>query len=193
MLHWSGVLDELELASQLVNYANGEVRSTRPFITSTVINHLVGENQFLTEPHLVAANVARSMNSTICEDLHALPMAILTGLAQFYNLDEVACNATRICKTTHAHPRVITACTALARVVATLLQVSLNTLMNLSQTQLELLMYQQSRLRADELTDFVRPVERKIVGKHGLPRVLRTKVHGIYYFILSMGSLFLQV
>lgn len=75
------------------------------------------------EPHTVSMKLASSFQAAVCEDLHALPMAIVTGLPQFYNLDEVACNAQRICKTTHNDPVLIRCASNLAVTVAMIMQV----------------------------------------------------------------------
>ena len=125
IIQWSGVLDELELAHRLIDYSVNGLRETKPFITSTVINKLLMEDHFVSDPHWVATKVARNLNSAVYEDLHPLPMALITGLPQFYNLDEVTSNASRICKTTHAHPVMIDATSTLARIVALILQVIL--------------------------------------------------------------------
>lgn len=56
---------------------------------------------------------------------HALPMAIMSALPQFYSLPEVQSNATRVCRTTHNHSRVIQSAITLATMSALLLQVYL--------------------------------------------------------------------
>ena len=125
MIQWSGVLDELEIARRLVDYSLHGLKdcNSRPFITSTVINKLVVEERYPMEPHTVSMKLASSFQAAVCEDLHALPMAIVTGLPQFYNLDEVACNAQRICKTTHNDPVLIRCASNLAVTVAMIMQV----------------------------------------------------------------------
>ena len=50
-------------------------------------------------------------------------MAIISALPQFYSLPEVQSNATRVCRTTHNHPRVIQCTCTLATISALLLQV----------------------------------------------------------------------
>ena len=127
IIQWSGVLDELELARRLIEYsAQGLIKelNTKPFITSTVINQLLVSEVFPTDPHSAAADMAKRLNSAVCEDLHALPMAIVSALPQFYNLTEVKSNALRVCKTTHAHPSVMKSASALAVIVAQILQVT---------------------------------------------------------------------
>jgi len=126
IIQWSGVLDELELARSLIEYSNqGLIKewNTKPLITSTVINQLLVNNLFATDPHSVALETALKLNSAVCEDLHALPMAIVAAVPQFYNLDEVKSNARRVCQTTHAHSGVIKSTTLLAVIVAQILQV----------------------------------------------------------------------
>ena len=126
VIQWSGVLDELELARRFIEYSNqGLIKelNAKPLITSTVINQLLANNLFATDPHSVALETARRLNSAVCEDLHALPMAVVSAMPQFYNLDEVKSNARRVCQTTHAHPSVIKSATTLAVIVAQILQV----------------------------------------------------------------------
>jgi len=126
IIQWSGVLDELELARCLIEYSSqGLIKelNVKPLITSTVINQLlVNSSLFASDPHSVALETARRLNTAVCEDLHALPMAIVSALPQFYNLDEVKSNARRVCQTTHAHPIVLESTTTLAVIVAQLLQ-----------------------------------------------------------------------
>ena len=125
ILQWSGVLDELELARRLIEYSSKGLKNlnTKPFITSTVISQLLADNKFPIDPHSVALEIAVKLDSSVCEDLHALPMAVISGLPQFFNLQEVEYNALRVCRTTHAHPRVTKSASSLAIIVALILQV----------------------------------------------------------------------
>lgn len=95
----------------------------QPLITSSIVNRLFSHDKFTSDPHAVAAEIANNFDATICEDLNALPMAVMSGLPQFYNLVEVQSNAARVCKTTHNHQRIVKSSALLATVVAMLLQV----------------------------------------------------------------------
>lgn len=125
IIQWSGVVDELELARRLVDYSKRGLKDLNEpqLITSTIVSRLFGHDKFTSEPHAVAAEIAKNFDATICEDLNALPMAVMCGLPQFYNLSEVESNATRVCKTTHNHERIIKSCTLLATIIAMVLQV----------------------------------------------------------------------
>ena len=126
MLRWSGVLDELELARRLIDYSTKGLKDLdcKPLITSSVVNRLLCQERFAIDPHLIAGETAKLFDEAICEDLHALPMAIMCGLPQFYNLMEVQSNATRVCRTTHNHNRIIKSASLLASIIALILQVS---------------------------------------------------------------------
>ncbi|XP_057368841.1 uncharacterized protein LOC130689916 [Daphnia carinata] len=124
ILRWSGVLDELELARCLLDYSTKGIKdlNSEPLITSSVVNRLLSQERFPHDPHGVARETAQLFNEAICEDLHALPMAIMCGLPQFYNLSEVQSNAARVCRTTHNHDRVVKSASLLASMVALILQ-----------------------------------------------------------------------
>ena len=126
ILQWSGVVDELELARRLIEYSTRGLKdlNTQPFITSCVINRLLSQDRFSIDPHAVASETAQEFNGTILEDLNALSMAIMCGLPQFYNLSEVESNATRVCRTTHNHERIVKSASLLASIVALILQVT---------------------------------------------------------------------
>lgn len=119
MLDWCGVLDELDIAHRLKDLKS----NSQSFITSTVINRLLAHEGFCRDPHSTALDTARQLKEVVCEDLYALPMAIISGLPQFYNLSEVQSNAIRVCQTTHNHERVVKASSLLASIVALILQV----------------------------------------------------------------------
>lgn len=118
-------MDELELARCLLDYSTKGIKdlNSEPLITSSVVNRLLSQERFLQDPHGIARETAQLFNEAICEDLHALPMAIMSGLPQFYNLSEVQSNATRVCRTTHNHDRVVKSASLLASMVALILQV----------------------------------------------------------------------
>ncbi len=115
----------MELARRLIDYSTKGLKdlNAQPFITSCVVNRLLSQDRFSVDPHAVANDTAKELNGTILEDLHALPMAIMCGLPQFYNLSEVESNATRVCRTTHNHERIIKSSSILASIVALILQV----------------------------------------------------------------------
>lgn len=126
ILQWSGVVDELELARRLIDYSTKGIKdlNTKPLITSSVVNRLICQEQFSIDPHTVAAGTAQQFGATICDDLHALPMAVMSGLPQFYNISEVQSNAVRVCRTTHSHKRIVRSASLLASIIALILQVS---------------------------------------------------------------------
>lgn len=126
ILQWSGVVDELELARRLIDYSTKGLKdlNINPLITSSVVNRLICQEQFSIDPHNVAARTAQQFGETICDDLHALPMAVMSGLPQFYNISEVQSNAIRVCRTTHNHRRIVNSASLLASVIALILQVS---------------------------------------------------------------------
>lgn len=125
ILQWSGVLDELELARRLIDYSSKGLKDLciQPFISSTVVNRLIAQDGFPVDPHSVALETSKLLNDTVCEDLHALPIAIMSGLPQFYNLSEVRSNAERVCRTTHNHEQMIKASVMLATIISLILQV----------------------------------------------------------------------
>lgn len=120
------MLDELEIARRLVDYSSKGIKdlNSKPFITSAAINHLLLHNRFPLDPHGTSLEVAQKLQKSISEDLHILPMGMLAGLPQFYNLSEVQSNAIRVCRTTHNYGLLIQMSCRLASVIALLLQVS---------------------------------------------------------------------
>lgn len=120
-------MDELDLAKRLIDYSRrGLIElDTKPLITSSIVNRLVCHDQFPSDPHAVAAETARHFGDSIFDDLYALPMAVMSGLPQFYNISEVQSNAIRVCRTTHSNKRIIKSASFLASVIALLLQVNL--------------------------------------------------------------------
>ena len=65
---------------------------------------IVCEPQFLNDPHGTARSVANKFESP---SNGAVMRVAALGIAHFHNLNEVAMNAMRICKTTHYEPRLV--------------------------------------------------------------------------------------
>ncbi|XP_043233812.1 uncharacterized protein LOC122387559 [Amphibalanus amphitrite] len=138
LLHWGGVLDELDLAQRLHSWRERglpEVADARRPAADLHVVRAIDTDGFTESPHAAArraAGVASSANNNLsparpgtsaaAADDGCLPMAVICGIPRFHDLSEVAGNAQRVCLTTHAAPVCVAACVALAALVAQLLQ-----------------------------------------------------------------------
>ena len=71
-------------------------------ISNCYLEQVVCEPQFLNDPHGAAISVANKFESP---SNGAIMRTSILGVAHFYDLNEVATNAVRICKATHTDPR----------------------------------------------------------------------------------------
>lgn len=136
VIHWAGVVDELDFAQRLVNWKNdGLLNDGHPgYTTSSVINQISSCDDFARSPHTVAASLLQPECNGICTvdqsitpkdsylDSSALPASVILGIIHFHNLSEVVSNSDRICKATHADPRCRAASIVVSCIVALLLQ-----------------------------------------------------------------------
>ncbi|CAG0899586.1 unnamed protein product [Darwinula stevensoni] len=78
------------------------------------------DEAFPTDPHGVAVKVRPRFEEFT--DPFCLPRAIICGIGNFHDLEEVENNAIRICKTTHSDKAAVAASVLLATLVASMLQ-----------------------------------------------------------------------
>ncbi|CAH3115337.1 unnamed protein product [Porites lobata] len=122
IIHWAGVVDELEFAKSILNWCKHgfpELGDTVGRGVRGVLAKVVCEPQFLNDPHGAAISVANKLESP---SNGAIMRTSILGVAHFYDLNEVATNAVRICKATHTDPRCIASCVAVCIIIALILQ-----------------------------------------------------------------------
>lgn len=69
-----------------------------------ILQQVVCEPNFLNDPHGAARSVANKFESPSNGAIMRVPAL---GIAHFYDLNEVATNAVRICEATHCDPRFV--------------------------------------------------------------------------------------
>ncbi|KAG8191565.1 hypothetical protein JTE90_021170 [Oedothorax gibbosus] len=138
LLHWAGVVDELEFAKRLVIWKKSgfpELGTRENYIFSTTINLVLQSEKYSSNPHQVAENVHKndcfgisngtnnnSIKSSMFVDSGALPRSLVLGIPRFHDLSEVISNSTRICLATHYDERCVVACVTLSIALALMLQ-----------------------------------------------------------------------
>ncbi|KAK2182546.1 hypothetical protein NP493_349g02002 [Ridgeia piscesae] len=126
LICWAGVADELDFAKSLQEWSsNGfkDLGDRDGFYVCDVISQVVKDDNFLQDPHLVARQLLEaSENAETNNDNGAVARCMILGVPQFHKLNEVAENAARICKATHADPRCVASSVMVAVVIALMLQ-----------------------------------------------------------------------
>lgn len=133
LMRWGGVVDELELASQLDQWmVHGyvDLDPSPGHLLSPYMIKVLNMDGYSANPHAAANTVykevkeemARGIVTTNPCDNSCLPPALVLGIPSFYKEHEVDMNAERICQATHANPIARASCVFLALLIATLLQ-----------------------------------------------------------------------
>ncbi|XP_022095994.1 uncharacterized protein LOC110982117 [Acanthaster planci] len=133
LLHWAGVVDELDFAKRLYHWAQygfpelGDKQGATGF--SNTIAKVLTNPKYTNDPHGASQGLwDRShdqLDSESCDHLAdnaAIVRAAILGIPQFHNLKEVVNNTTRICKATHFDPRCQASCVVVSVLIALLLQ-----------------------------------------------------------------------
>ncbi|XP_038061328.1 uncharacterized protein LOC119732034 [Patiria miniata] len=133
ILHWAGVVDELDFAKRLSDWSQhgfpelGDKQGISGF--SNTIAKVLTNPKYSSDPHGSSQGLwDRShdqLDSESCDHLAdnaAVVRAAILGIPQFHNLKEVVNNTTRICKASHFDPRCQASCVVLSVLVALLLQ-----------------------------------------------------------------------
>ncbi|XP_014665215.1 PREDICTED: uncharacterized protein LOC106807409 [Priapulus caudatus] len=140
IIHWAGVVDELDFAMRLHNWTKHgfpELEDTEGVVVSNTLAKVLRDENYLQKPHMVAAHVLEQYNNmsstangdvtvdtnlTDLDDNAALARSLILGIPYFHNLQEVTENCVRICKASHAHPLCIASAVTIAVIVALMLQ-----------------------------------------------------------------------
>ncbi|XP_037091318.1 uncharacterized protein LOC119111616 [Pollicipes pollicipes] len=115
LLHWGGVLDELDLAQRLHGWRHRglpELADARRPAADLLAVRTIDTAGFTEAPHAAARRASGSANNNLSP----------ARIPRFHDLSEVAGNAQRVCLTTHAQPLCVAASVTLAALVAQLLQ-----------------------------------------------------------------------
>lgn len=130
MLHWSGVLDELDLAGRLCDWWSHLLPD--PDTRSTLFARVITAEGFLERPHSTARReMALALRDCSVSDHvlyydSCLPSALICGIPRFHNIREVTDNAVRVCLTTHSASLCEAGCVFIALLVAKILQGALS-------------------------------------------------------------------
>ncbi|XP_071542410.1 uncharacterized protein [Panulirus ornatus] len=133
MMRWGGVVDELELSSQLDQWRIHGYVDLDPspgHLLSPFMEKVITKEGYSANPHAAAQatykqvkeEISRGINLYNPSDNSCLPSALVLGIPNFYVAHEVEMNAERICQATHADPIARAACIFLALLVAAILQ-----------------------------------------------------------------------
>ncbi|XP_045600489.2 uncharacterized protein [Procambarus clarkii] len=133
MMRWGGVVDELELASQLDQWrihGYADLDPSPGHLLSSFMEKVITTEGYSANPHAVAQGVYKQAKEEMSRgvftgnpsDNSCLPSALVLGVPNFYMDHEVQMNAERICKATHADPVAQAVCIFLALLVAAILQ-----------------------------------------------------------------------
>ncbi|XP_071784253.1 uncharacterized protein [Asterias amurensis] len=133
ILHWAGVVDELDFAKRLQHWTQhgfpelGDKQGITGF--SNTVAKVLSNAKFSSDPHGVSQGLWDRSHDHLdvesCDHLAdnaAVVRAAILGVPQFHNLKEVANNTTRICRATHFDPRCQASCVVLSVLIALLLQ-----------------------------------------------------------------------
>ncbi|KAL7639213.1 UNVERIFIED_CONTAM: hypothetical protein RMT77_010747 [Armadillidium vulgare] len=134
MMRWGGVVDELELVSQIIQWVVHGFAEIDPFPghpMSPLFQQVVNAEGYVGHPHSVVEALHkrlkdehnRGLNMNVNDsDNSCLPAAVILGIPHFYKENEVAMNAERICRATHSSGIAIASCIFTALVSSYLLQ-----------------------------------------------------------------------
>ncbi|CAH1777245.1 unnamed protein product [Owenia fusiformis] len=135
LLHWGGVIDELDFAKRLDEwYYHGfpELKDVEGFTLCNTIVKAVNDPSFLSTPYVVADSIINFRDCHIsdkekesCEefaDNGSLTRCLMLAIPHFHNIDEVVANTVRITKATHADDRCIASAVTIATMLALMLQ-----------------------------------------------------------------------
>lgn len=133
LMRWGGVVDELELASQLDQWrihGYADLDPSPGHLLSPFMEKVITMEGYSANPHAAAQAVYRQVKEEMSRGIHTvnpsdnscLPSALLLGVPNFYMDHEVKMNAERICKATHADPVAQAACIFLALLISSVLQ-----------------------------------------------------------------------
>ncbi|XP_068245602.1 uncharacterized protein [Palaemon carinicauda] len=133
LMRWGGVVDELELASQLDQWLVHGYMDLDPVpghLLSAYMKKVLSREGYSANPHTVANSVYKEVkdemgrgifNLNPCDN-SCLPSALVLGIPHFYKEHEVEMNAERICQASHSNPIARASCVFLALLVASLLK-----------------------------------------------------------------------
>ncbi|XP_042231609.1 uncharacterized protein LOC121872686 isoform X2 [Homarus americanus] len=133
LMRWGGVVDELELASQLDQWrvhGYADLDPSPGYLLSPFMKKVITVEGYSANPHAAAQAIYKQTKDEISRgictfnpsDNSCLPSALVLGVPNFYVDHEVEMNAERICKATHADPMAKATCIFLALLMATILQ-----------------------------------------------------------------------
>ncbi|XP_071961495.1 uncharacterized protein [Antedon mediterranea] len=133
ILHWAGVVDELDFAKRLFLWSKhgfpdlGDTKGYEEFSNS--VAKAVHHKEFTKKPHDVSQEIWQKAfdedDPESCDHLAdngALVRTALLGIPHFHDLKEVSSNAIRICKATHFDPRCRASCVIVSALIASILQ-----------------------------------------------------------------------
>ncbi|XP_032238981.1 uncharacterized protein LOC5513573 isoform X2 [Nematostella vectensis] len=122
VLSWAGVVDELEFAKTLLSWCKHgfpELGDTVGRGVRGLLAKVVCEPSFSSDPHGAARKVSDALESPTNG---AVMRTAVLGLTHFFDLNEVASNAVRICKATNYDSRCVASCVVVSTLVASILQ-----------------------------------------------------------------------
>lgn len=133
LMRWGGVVDELELASQLDQWlVHGyvELDPVPGHMLSAYMKKVLSKDGYSANPHTAANSVYKEVKDDMSRgifnlnpcDNSCLPSALVLGIPNFYKEHEVEMNAERICQASHSSPIARASCVFLALLVASLLK-----------------------------------------------------------------------
>lgn len=133
LMRWGGVVDELEVASQLDQWRiHGyvDIDPSPGHLLSPYMNQVITIEGYSANPHATAdtayklakEEISRGIYNVNPRDNSCLPTSLVLGVPNFYKESEVEMNSDRICRATHADPVVRASCWFLSLLMASLLQ-----------------------------------------------------------------------